>query len=250
MAKILYKKSYQLSSFKPIKYDDLWGKKGVFSTIRVIGKTHKLILLNKHVQNINSSLNKININFKISEKLILKLFKLSLNKIKHKDTLLRIAINSNKISLSIRPRLKTNKKIIGKLFSYQRSIPSLKNLYYKKIIKLLNSINSKKQEIILYNKGILLEGCTTNIICIRNKKIYIPIKNYYKGITVSYLLNLTKREIKKTNIFVNDIYKYEEILLIGSGKGVVSVSSIPQINWKSQSDLVYKEFKYLYEKLL
>ena len=88
------------------------------------------------------------------------------------------------------------------------------------------------------------------IVLLHRQKRPIPIKNYYKGITVSYLLNLTKREIKKTNIFVNDIYKYEEILLIGSGKGVVSVSSIPQINWKSQSDLVYKEFKYLYEKLL
>ena len=250
MVKILYKKSYQLSSFKPIKYDPLWGTRGIFTTIRFIRKKSKFILLSKHLKNINSSLKKININFKISEGMILKLLKPSLNKINNQDNLLRIAINSNIISLSIRPRLKPNKRFVGKLFNYQRSIPQLKNLYYKKIIKLLNSINSKKQEIILYNKGILLEGCTTNIICIRNKKIYIPLKNYYKGITVSYLLNLTKREIKKTNIFVNDIYKYEEILLIGSGKGVVSVSSIPQINWKSQSDLDYKEFKYLYEKLL
>ena len=129
-------------------------------------------------------------------------------------------------------------------------MPQLKNLYYKKIIKLLNTINSQKQEIILYDRGKLLEGCTTNIVCIRNKKIYIPIKNYYNGTTVSYLLNVTKRKIIKSNILLNDIHKYEEILLIGSGKGVVSLSVIPQINWKSQSDIVYKEFKNLYKKLL
>ena len=139
---------------------------------------------------------------------------------------------------------------MGKLFNYQRSIPQLKNLYYKKIIKLLNSINSQKQEIILCNRGTLLEGCTTNIVCIRKKKIYIPVRNYYKGVTISYLLNLTKRKIKKTNILVNDMHKYEEILLIGSGKGVVRLSLIPEINWKSKSDLVYKEFEHLYKKLL
>ena len=250
MAKILYKKSYQLNSFKLIRFDDLWGKKGIFSTIRILGSEPKLILLNSHIKNMNLGLTKMNIKFVITEKIILELLKPALSNITSKDNLLRVGITSSKISVSLRRRIKPDKKFFGVLHAYQRPIPDLKNLYYKKIIKLLNSINSKKQEIILYNKGILLEGCTTNIICIRNKKIYIPIKNYYKGITVSYLLNLTKREIKKTNIFVNDIYKYEEILLIGSGKGVVSVSSIPQINWKSQSDLVYKEFKYLYEKLL
>ena len=250
MVKILYKKSYQLSSLKPIKYDPLWGKRGIFTTIRFIRKKSKFILLSKHLKNINSSLKKININFKISEGMILKLLKPSLNKINNQDNLLRIAINSNIISLSIRPRLKPNKRFVGILFNYQRSIPQLKNLYYKKIIKLLNSINSQKQEIILFNRGALLEGCTTNIVCIRNKKIYIPVRNYYKGVTISYLLNLTKREIKKTNILVSDMHKYEEILLIGSGKGVVRLSLIPEINWKSKSDLVYKEFEHLYKKIL
>ena len=154
------------------------------------------------------------------------------------------------MTISLRARLKPYKKFIGILYPYKRSKPDIKNLYYKKIIKLLNSINSQKQEIILFNRGALLEGCTTNIVCIRNKKIYIPVRNYYKGVTISYLLNLTKRKIKKTNILVNDMHKYEEILLIGSGKGVVRLSLIPEINWKSKSDLVYKEFEHLYKKLL
>ena len=46
------------------------------------------------------------------------------------------------------------------------------------------------------------------------------------------------------------MHKYEEILLIGSGKGVVRLSLIPEINWKSKSDLVYKEFEHLYKKIL
>ena len=68
MAKTLYKKSYQLNSFNPIKYDNLWGKKGIFSTIRILGQKPKLILLNNHIRNMNLSLNKMNINFIISER--------------------------------------------------------------------------------------------------------------------------------------------------------------------------------------
>ena len=250
MAKKLLKKSYQLNSLKPIKYDDLLGKKGIFSTIRVLGNKSKLILINYHIESLNRGLNKMNINFIISEKIILQLLKISFPKIKNKDNLLRIAINSKTISLSIRPGLKYHKKFIGILNNYKRPIPHLKNLYYKKIINLINMANSQNQEIILCNKNLLLEGCTTNIICISNKKIYIPTRNYYIGCTVRYILGNTKRKIIKSNISINNLNKYEEILLVGSGKGVVSLSSIPQIDWQSKSDLVYKEFVQLYKKIL
>ena len=173
-----------------------------------------------------------------------------LSKIRNKDSLLRIAINSNTLSLSLRPRLKPYKKNVGILFPYKRPIPLLKNLYYKKIIKLLNKINYQEEEVILFNKGLLLEGCTTNILCISNKKIYIPIRNYYRGISMNYLLQNTKRSVIKSNISIKNIHNFEEILLVGSGKGVVRLSIIPQINWKSKSDLVYKEFLNLYKKLL
>ena len=75
-----------------------------------------------------------------------------LSKIRNKDSLLRIAINSNTLSLSLRPRLKPYKKNVGILFPYKRPIPLLKNLYYKKIIKLLNKINYQEEEVILFFK--------------------------------------------------------------------------------------------------
>ena len=249
MAKILYKKSYQLNSFKLIKYDNLLGKKGIFSTIRVVGPKPKLILLDHHLKNMNLALAKMKINFIFTEKILLKLLNPFLKKFINQDNLLRVAINSSKISISIRQRLKPYKNFSGILHAYQRPIPEIKNLYYKKIIQLLNSINSQKQEIILYNKDFILEGCTTNIFCICNNKIYIPRNNYYRGTTMTYILQNSKREIKKTNILLNNLNKYEEIILTGSGKGIVSLSSIPQIYWKSKSDIVYKEFLNLYKKI-
>ena len=46
----------------------------------------------------------------------------------------------------------------------------------------------------------------------------------------------------KTNIFVKDLKNYDEILLVGSGKGIASVKTIKQIGWKRKS---LKKFKVL-----
>ena len=67
---------------------------------------------------------------------------------------------------------------------------------------------------------------------------------------MNYLLKNTIRHVSKANISIKEIHKYDEILLVGSGKGVVSLSSIPEINWKCKSNLVYKELLNLYKKIL
>ena len=250
MVNYLFKKSFQLKTFNPITYDDLWGKKGVFSTIRIIGKKPNYILFYDHIKNINLSLKKLNINFLLSEKKLSILIFPSLDKIKKYDHLLRVAVNSKIISISLRDRLKPNKKFDAILMSYQRPIPSLKNLYYKKILKKLSSINIQKREIILFQNNLLLEGCTTNIFCVHNKIIYIPKNNFYKGTTMNYLLSKTKRNSKKINISIHELSKFDEILLVGSGKGVISLQSINKVSWKPKSNLIYKEFLNLYKMLV
>ena len=249
MANFLFKKSFQLKTFKPIIYNDLWGKRGVFSTIRVIGNKPNYILLKSHLENINLSLKKLNINFILSEKKLLSILPL-LNKIKKYDHLLRVALNSKSISISLRKRLEPAKNFQSILFPYLRSNPPLKNLYYKKIISKLSSINTQKKEIILLKDNFLLEGCTTNIFCIRNKTIYFPKNNFYKGTTMTYLLSKSKRPRKKINISINELFTFDEIILVGSGKGVISLKFINKIEWKPRSNLIYKELLSIYNKLL
>ena len=249
MANFLFKKSFQLKTFKPIVYDDLWGKRGVFSTIRVI-QNHNYILLNDHIKNINSSLKKLNINFVLSEQKLIRLLLPLFSKIDWNDYLFRVAINSKIISISLRKRLEPDKNFHAILFSYQRSKSSFKNLYYKLILKKLFLINTQKKEIILFKNNLILEGCTTNILCIYNKIIHIPKNNFYKGTTMSYLLGKTKRVTKKINISIHELSKFDEILLVGSGKGVISLQSINEIDWKPRSNLIYKELLGIYNKLL
>ena len=230
-------------------YDDLWGKRGVFSTIRVIGKKPNYILIHDHLKNINLSLKKLNINYILLEEKLLSIIP-KLEKIKKYDHLLRVALNSKSISISLRSRLEPGKNFRSILYVYQRSNPSLKNLYYKKIIKKLSSINMQEQEVLLLKDNFLLEGCTTNILCIRNKKIYFPKNNFYKGTTMSYLLQNTKRVKKKINISIHELPTFDEIILVGSGKGVVSLNSIKNIAWKPKSNLIYIELLNIYKKLL
>ena len=250
MVNYLFKKSFQLKTFKPTNYNDLWGKRGVFSTIRVIGKKPNYILFHDHIKNINLSLKKLNISFALSEKKLLLLITPLLSKIKKYDHLLRIALNSKILSISLRKRSESVKNFDAILYSYQRSNPLLKNLYYKKILKRLSSINTQKREIVLFKNNFILEGCTTNILCISNKKIYVPKTNFYKGTTMKYILSKTKRESKKINISIHELFKFDEIILVGTGKGVISLQSIDKIDWKPKSNLIYKELLSIYNKLM
>ena len=36
----------------------------------------------------------------------------------------------------------------------------------------------------------------------------------------------------KKDIFLKDLKSYDEILLVGTGKGIASINSIKQIGWK------------------
>lgn len=249
MAHFLLKKSFQLETLKPIPFNDLWGCKGVFSTIRVDSKKNNYILLKEHITNINISLKKLKINFVLTENNLMLLIASRISKIPKNNYLLRVAINYKIISISLRLRLSPLKNFQADLYSYKRSMPEIKNLNYKKIINLLANINTEKKEIILHKNNIVLEGCTTNIICVRNKIIFTPKNNIYKGLTMTYLLNETKRVTKKTNILLNNLHSFDEILLVGSGKGVISLSSISKMNWKPKSNIVYKELLSIYKKL-
>ena len=50
----------------------------------------------------------------------------------------------------------------------------------------------------------------------------------------------------KKNILIKELKKYDEILLIGSGKGVASVKTITQIGWKRKNLDQFKIFSKHY----
>jgi len=94
-----------------------------------------------------------------------------------------------------------------------------------------------------------LETGTSNLFFINNKKVFIPKKNYYQGNTYKFFRSKLDKIVKK-NILVQELKNYDEIILVGSGKGVASVRTINQINWKRKSLKHFKIFSSYYKKAI
>ena len=256
MVTLLLKKSYLHKDLKEIKFNDLWNGYGIFTTMRVIGRSAKILFYKTHIDNLIKSLNKYNIRKKNLRKNILKLIKLNLKKNKNYDHLLRVASHNKIISISLRkrPLPKFNFKL--KLINYRRVDAEFKNLKYKKILKNLSKINTKNSDIALCVNNKILETGTSNLLFVSKNKIYSPVNKFYKGTNLRYYEK--KLKIYKKNILLKDLNNYNEIILVGSGKGVISVKFIEKINWKRKSlktfklinkilSLEIKKQKYIYK---
>ena len=247
MVTLLLKKSYRHKDLKEIKFHDLWNSYGVFTTMRVIGKPPKILFFKEHIDNLFRSLKIYKINKKNIKQNILNLIKLNLSKKKNYDHLFRVAANHKMISISLRKRFKPKSNFILQLVNYKRIDPEYKNLKYKKILNFLNKMDTTKSDIALYKNNKILESGTSNLLFIKKNKIYSPINSFYKGTTLKFFTKKIKK-IKKRNIFVKSLNDYDEIIVIGSGKGVVSVSSIEKPFWKRKSLKNYRILLKLYKK--
>ena len=246
MATFLLKKSYQLKNLKEVKFQDLWGEHGIFTTMWIFGNPPKILFFHNHIRNLLSSLTKYKIKKKFLRKNIIEIINKNLSKKISYNHLLRVAINRKIISISLRKRLSPKLNFEVNFVNIKREMPEYKNLKYKKILSHLKKIDNSSSDIGIMNKGKVLETGTSNLLFIKNKKIFSPKKNYYQGQTLKYFRKKLKNIIKK-DILVKELNEYDEIILVGSGKGVASVKTIRQVNWKRKSLKYYKIFLNYYK---
>ena len=245
MATYSLKKSYQLKNLREINFKDLWGDHGVFTTMWIFGKPAKILFFENHIKNLIKSLNRYGIIKKSLKKDILKILNINLSKSKRYNHLLRIALNKKVISISLRKRIKPKLDFNLKLVNLRREKPQYKNLKYKKILSHLAKLDNSKSDIGLVVNNKILETGTSNLLFVKKQKIFTPIKNYYEGNTYKFFKAKIKK-ISRKDILIKDLNDFEEIILIGSGKGVTSVKSIKEINWKRKSLSKFKEFSKYY----
>jgi len=242
MVNYLLKKSYQLKDLKEIEFKDLWGDNGVFTTMWIFGSPPRILFFKDHINNLIKSTKAYSISKSSLRSDILRLIKENLdNKIKY-NHLLRVALNKNTLSISLRKRIKPKLNFNLKLVNLKRQKPEFKNLKYKEILKHLSKLDNSKSDIGLCSNKKIFETGTSNILFVKDKKIFSPINKFYKGITYKFFKSKIKKIIKK-DILINSLNEFDEIILIGSGKGIASVKTINQINWKR------KEFK-IFNQLL
>ena len=246
MVNYLLKKSYQLKDLKEIEFDDLWGDHGVFTTMWIFGSPPKILFFKKHINNLLKSTKSYSIS-KPSLKLdILRLLKNNLNLKKKYNHLLRIALNKKTLSISLRKRIKPTLNFDLKLVNLKRQKPEFKNLKYKEILKHLSKLDNSKSDIGLCSNKRIFETGTSNLLFVKNNKVFSPTNKFYKGITYKFFKSKIKKIFKK-DILVNSLNEFDEIILIGSGKGVASVKTISKLKWKRKSlnfyNILLKDYK-------
>ena len=243
MAIYSLKKSYQLKDLQEVAFKDLWGDHGIFTTMWIFGKPPRILFFENHIKNLIRSLKVYRVKKKSLHKDIIKIINKNLSKKNTYNHLLRVAVNKKIISISLRKKLSPKSNFDLKLVNLKREKPEFKNLKYKNILRHLKKLDNSKSDIGLVNNEKILETGTSNLLFVKNEKIYAPIKGYYEGNTLGFFKSKIKKIIKK-DIFVNDLKSYDEILLVGSGKGITSVKTINQIGWKRKN---LKQFKVLSE---
>ena len=247
MVTYLLKKSYQHKTLKEINFNDLWGDEGVFTTMWIFNNPAKILFFKKHIKNLIKSLKVYKLYKPDIEKNILKLIKLNIDKDKSYNHLLRVAVNRKMISISLRKRLTPKLKFNLKLINYKRIDPEFKNLKYKIILKHLSKLDNSCTDVGLKSNGKMLESGTSNIFFIKGNKIYSPKSEIYRGINYNFFKKKLGKIINK-DIKVSSLNDYDEILLIGSGKGVASIEKINDVRWKRKSLKFYKLLFNLYKK--
>ena len=241
MAIYSFKRSYQLKDLQEVNFKDLWGDHGIFTTMWIFGKPPKILFFENHIKNLIKSLKIYHVKKKSLKKDISEIINKNLSKKVHYNHLLRVAVNKKIISVSLRKRLSPKLNFDLKLVNLKREKPKYKNLKYKKILRHLIKMDNSKSDIGLISKKMILETGTSNLLFIRQNKIYTPTKGYYEGNTFKFFKSKIKNMIKK-DILVKDLKSYDEILLVGSGKGIASIKTIKQIGWKRKN---LKKFKIL-----
>jgi len=180
---------------------------------------------------------------------ILKLLKKNINSKRKYNHLLRIALTKKILSISLRKRIKPKLNLDLKLVNLKRQKPEYKNLKYKEILQHLSKLDNSKSDIGLCSNKMIFETGTSNLLFIKNGKIYSPINKFYKGITYNFFKSKIKKIINR-DIMINSLKEFEEIILIGSGKGVASVKSIDQIKWKRKSLKYYNVLSKHYKSAI
>ena len=249
MAIYSLKRSYQLKDLQEVDFKDLWGEHGIFTTMWIFGKPPKILFFENHIKNLVKSLEIYHVKKRTLKKDILKIINRNLSKKVQYNHLLRVAVNKKIISISLRKRVSPKSNFDLKLVNLKREKPKYKNLKYKKILKHLIKLDNSKSDIGLVKNKKILETGTSNLLFIKHNKIYTPKKDYYEGNTFKFFKSKIKEIIKK-DIFINDLKSYDEILLLGTGKGIASINTIKQIRWKRKNLKKFRILSKYYDSMI
>ncbi len=238
---------------KPTKHIEPWGTAGAFSTLRLFPNQtipfrfdylQRLIesatlLKQSWIPDLEFIENKLNEYLSISSV---------------KAGLIRICLFEDSFGITDRPATSDGKTVKGRLIHHRRPVPEAKSTQDKELYGRLSELDLSKEDWIIIDPkdNYIRETATSNLIFVGENFLVIPEKNILQGVVLGQILpKLSENyEIIRSTPTDQEIYKFKEILLCGTGRGVAPLASLPELEWSSTSDNIFKRIRMLYEQLI
>jgi len=116
---------------------------------------------------------------------------------------------------------------------FQRQLPTVKTTNYITALQHQRTKNKNRAlDILYYNKGIVLEGSTSNVFIIKEDKIITPAKNILLGVTRNFVIKLFKESniiVEERKIKLEELLQVDEVFLTGTFKDILPITQVDDI---------------------
>ena len=166
--------------------------------------------------------------------------------------MLRAALIPAGLSLTSYPQCGKNAELTGIPETVQRHLPEAKSLMDTPLKDRLQNYDRNLHELLLVDPdGYILEGATTNLLFIKGNEIHSPENGCLPGITRQILketLNGSRWAWNPSQIHMEQLPEFDEILVCGSGKEVARLVKIEGHDWHPANDQAFKELSHKYRE--
>ena len=239
-----------------VAYQEPWGEAGAFSTLRLdVGSGWSCpYFIDRHVDRLFNTFEDLGWSALFKPDWVEDTVKsyIEANVTEKGRYLIRMMMSDVILSLRIIPHEEPSVDFCGYLWTYERPYPLHKTLDYEDILSALENIDRQSEEwILLDSSQRVLEGTTTCPIFVNGSEWLVPAADRLESISMGILCeSMGIDALPEAEIHTKDIKQFNEILLCGSGKGVVRINNCPELDWQCCSVSAFRKARLSYDNFL
>ena len=228
-----------------------WGCKGAFTTIRVEGTSPCPLFLNTHLARLEESARLLEVKAIVSQVQIRERITTFLSSTQIPvPFLVRVCLLEDCLALYVRPANPTSPELSARILRHLRPVPEAKSTFDKELYGRLGELDIGLEDFLIVHPtdDRVLESATSNLLFARDDHLVVPEEDMLPGIVLSQLLsNINVFEIDRRSPTLDELVTFDEIILCGSGREVVSLATIPEVDWQRSSEKTLLKLRKSYE---
>jgi branched-subunit amino acid aminotransferase/4-amino-4-deoxychorismate lyase len=234
------------------EHPEPWGKRGVFSTLKVLKKSivpFRESYLNRLIESAKrQALPWIPEMSDLEQKLGQFSSEMSPD-----HGLIRICLFEEILGFSSRPAVSDGNPVEGWLLHHRRPDPVIKSTGDKDLYGSIGELKIEKEDWVIIDpkENDLRETATSNLIFASGNELVIPDKCVLNGIILQKILPFLEEHFSVTRAIPKDqeISSFNEIILCGTGRGVAPLTALSELEWSSRGDEIFSKIRPHYEEL-